>query len=693
MARFTIFLLLCTALLAAAPARADSAPRLRVVVVLDSSGSMTKNDPDLLARLAARLLVDLSDQRDEVTLIRFGTDARVVARGKGGSPALASALDQVTPDEKCTDYALGLERAGGAFAGAPAKGERRLVVFLTDGKLEPAKDGGKLCADFEKAAAADRSAIESAVLKPADRLAQSKAKVFVVGLGKAFDSAQRSRALLEEVARRTGGRFLRATTAEQVPEFFTDVFAALVGAPVFKPAPAANVSFDVPPDAAQLHVVILNDDAAPRFDVTGPGGAFPFGKPASEARGPVVRLERGNRKRGYALYWLEKPSPGTLRVSGGQGSLRVWAIADVGTSLAVHGLPDVLPETKAPTGRVSLATRNGKPVHRESEFMRQVTFEVQVDDGPARAIRAVGDETSFELGRLAPRDAPYTLTVRASHAEGFLQVDEVKKSLRVIHQIPLSLSVSPIAFDTMAEPGTIATATARVTAPDALPAEITVQLALADDVARHDLRFEPAELRFGPGKPEPAEIRVSFADPESLRSTDRRYDTRLTLTVSDAQSALISGDKRFSAPVQGTLRAWTLSRWLKEYRTELIIALLALLALIWAVGRAVARKFPPKARIHYQELGEPFASDSAIKRHARRGAYRSARFGFPLSKKAKPLVTVISTGSAFEIRPERGTTVYCTTPTGEEERRAPFRGRFDERYRLGDRYEIWLTRI
>ena len=57
--RFVAFLW-AALLLCSATARAESPARLRVVVVLDTSLSMKQNDPDQLARLAARLLVDLA---------------------------------------------------------------------------------------------------------------------------------------------------------------------------------------------------------------------------------------------------------------------------------------------------------------------------------------------------------------------------------------------------------------------------------------------------------------------------------------------------------------------------------------------------------------------------------------------------------------------------------------------------------
>ncbi len=684
--------------LGAAPARAAPPTRLNVVVVLDVSLSMRDNDPDYLARLAARLLSDLTDARDKVTLVSFGSGAKkILSAGGDAHDALQKALDGVVPADKCTDYASGLGAAAAELSGPQPAGERRLVVFLTDGEYHPAKDPAEGCTPatrFEnpKLADEDRARFEKGVLDAASRLSAAHAKVFVVGLGGAFDKAKRSRALLDEVAKRTGGRFLAATSADRVPELFTDVFATLVGAPVFKPAPAGVVSIDVPPDAEQLHLVARVDDPSGGVEVTRGGTKLPFGKPANQVSGPTLRLERGKRPRGYAVVWLGKPDPGVieLRPTSSKGPLAVWAIADVGTSLRIEKLPAVVPETASLSGLVALRSGQGKPVARDPSYLGKVTFHVELAGSPPRALPAAGRETAaFDFGKLAPRAAPYVLSARAEHEEGFLQVEPVKLEVRVIHQIPLAVELTPLAFDTMAEPGVVARVTARVVAPAKLPADVRLDLVLPED-ARKDLRVEPPTLAFGPERREQV-LSFSFAEPESLRGTDRRYRGELAAVVSAEQQGLVSAGVRWTAPVDGTLRAWTLGRWLREYRWQLGLGLGVLWLLLWLLGRALAAKFPPKARIHHMEVGEPFESDSLIKRHARRGAYRSARFRFPLGKKAKPLVSFVATGSGFEVRPEGA----AVTELGIEpatEKRQPFRGSWEQRYRLGDRYEVWLTR-
>ncbi|MEZ4226726.1 MAG: VWA domain-containing protein [Polyangiaceae bacterium] len=696
--RLLLLVVAVLSLLVSASASAASPARLRVVLVLDASLSMKQNDPDLLARLAARLVTDLSDPRDELTLVSFGTEAKSLVSSAGGKPeALMSVLDGLTPSESCTDYAKGLDAAARAFQGPRPGGERRLVVFLTDGEYHPARAGEARCeaaTRFENAKLAeeDRKAFSDRVSRAAEDLARRGAKVFVVGLGAGFEKAERSRALLSSVTKRTGGKVLVASAADRVPELFADVFAALVGSPVDKPAPATSVGFTVPPDTERLHLVARTDSSSLPVEFKGPAGAvFPFGKSATDARGPALRLESGKRRRGYALWHVERPTPGryTLARSEGSGPLRVWALYDVGTTLRIEDLPEAVADGAPLHGQVALRSGRGKPITWPAEYLSKVRFAVKLGDKRVELTPTSSGAQRFDFPGLPPRDAPYIVEASAEHAEGFLAVDPTRHAFRVVHRIPLALEVTPLQFDTMAEPGPRASFSVRVKAPERVPVPVSFTVSTTDASAGADLQFEPAELTFGPDARE-ATVQVSFKDPEALRWEDRRYSGKVVLEPTASTAPLLTGDKQFTGPLDGVLRSWTLRRWLEEHWGKLSLGIGLLLLLIWLVGRAVASKFPPKARIHYLELDAPFENDSLIKRHARHGAYRSAKFGFPLGKKAKKLLFVVAKGRGFELQPERGTELRRIDGTEGSSR--PQQGAWDSHYRLGDRFEIWLTR-
>lgn len=698
--RWLAALVLVAAAAVALPAPGAESARLRVVLVLDASGSMKKNDPDLLARLAAKLLVDLADARDRVTVVSFGSSGRALRSASGADrAALFGAIEQVGRDEECTDYASGLEAAAAELRGPPAAGERRLVLFLTDGQLEPAGGDKKGCARFESAPETERRDAADRVFSAAQKLARARAKVYAVGLGDKLAGARHSRELLEELSRRTGGRFVAARRAEQLPEFFAGIFAALVGAPVSKHQGPEVLRFRVPADAGQMHVVVPTDDPALRVELGHAGQSWPFGKPFDAQRGPELRVESGRVRRGYIVLWLREPAAGDyeLRRTAGSAPLRAWVISDVGLSLRIESVGAVVPETEPPLVRVALRSRGGKPVPLDAEFLRKVTFSVELAGQPATRVSAGGrDAIELRAPKLAPRADPYLVRASAEHAEGFLSVDPAEHRFRVIHQVPLELDDGfSISFDTMAEEGPIplsAPAVVRVRSPAELPTELEVRLELPEGSMRQDLRFEPTSVRFGPGKPREVPLTVTFADPRALRSVDRSYEGALGLGLSPDHAKLVSGKQRWSIAVHGTVRSWTLGRWLSEYRWQLGIGTLLLLLAIWGVGRAVARDFPKKARIHYVEVGQSFESDSLIRRFARKGAYRSARLAYPLGKRAKKLVSFVSTGAGFEVRPEKGVPVTLVGDPDTSERRTPFRGAWEQRYRLGDRWDVWLTR-
>ncbi len=610
-----------------------------------------------------------------------------------------SALDALTPDESCTDYARGLSAAAAEFQGPRPAGERRLVVFLTDGEYHPARADEDRCkADtrFENPRLGDddRKSFAERVTRAAGDLSRRGAKVFVVGLGSGFDKAERSKALLSKVAQGTGGRLLVASSADRVPELFTDIFAALVGSPVDKPPASASVLLNVPPDTERLQLVVRTDSAdLPVAFANEDGAAFPFGKTAAAARGPAFRVETGRKRRGYAVWSVDAPSPGryTLARTSPGSALNVWALYDVGTALRIEKVAEALADGSKVTGVVALRSRHGKAIAWPGSYVDKLSFSVSVDGKPRPMRPDKSGAATFEFPALPPRAAPYAIEATARHDEGFLEVDPVKLEFRVVHRIPLSLSIDPVAFDSMAEPGTLTTCKVRVKSPAALPVPVTLQLSASDENTRQDLRFEPASVSFGPDARE-AEIRVSFADPEALRWEDKRYGGQLTFSPNADTAPLLSGDAAFSTPVNGTLKSWTLKRWLEEHWGKLAIGLALLWLLLFVIGRAVASKFPPKARIRYVELESPFENDSLIKRYARHGAFRSARFSFPLGKKAKKLVTFTAKGRGFVLEGEAGTPVTRVSQEDALPSRGSQTGVWDERYRLGDRYEVWLTR-
>lgn len=678
------FLVLCPRWAQAAEAR------LRVVLVLDASGSMAANDPQRLVRTAAKMLSDLADERDHVTVLSFGSSVKRLGAKPGSEhDALRAAINTLGRNESCTDYAQALEAAAGNFDDAPGK-ERRVVLFLTDGRFEPLTEKGN-CGGWDTASDEQREPIQERIDRSVSKLKERKARVFTIALGRAPATAPRSAALLRQVAASTSGRFVQARRPRDVPTIFANIFGALVGAPVLQQSLVAGggpMRFDIPGGASGVHVVLVpeqpNDLKALRLEKD--GKALTMEPP---------RLERSS---GYSLARV-KGGSGSYRLQGNvRGRVEVLVVPDVGLALRFEGIRDVIPLGEALRGKVALRTRSGEPVRLARDFLKQVRFSVTLNSekmGSEKLFEAAPGSTGaarFDAGARAK--GRYQIHARVHHRLGFLDVKGLRKSFRVEPRFNMAIATETLRFDTMAETGQVAAATLELKLPKDLPTNVPVRFVLPKEAAKL-LLVTPARFEFKPGGARMLRLALTWKNPEQLRGHSQRFEQPLSVVPDPAREGLLVGEKRWQVPVSGRLRAWTWRRYVDEYRWQLAGALAFLLLVLWLIGRAVARKFPAKARVHYREVGIDFASDSLIKRFAKHGAFRSATFSFPLGKNARPLVTFVATGARFEVHPKPGQPLSIEDellPPEEREKTEPFAGVWDQPYRLGDTYVVWLSR-
>ncbi len=120
-----------------------AAPRtgLDVALIIDSTGSMTSNDPGGLRKNAAKALVDIAQPGDKIAIIAFNTGAYRLAALTAIKPGteqqlvkaeLRRAIDFVGQDGN-TDLNAGLN-AGFSELLSDTTNQRRAAVFLTDGE-------------------------------------------------------------------------------------------------------------------------------------------------------------------------------------------------------------------------------------------------------------------------------------------------------------------------------------------------------------------------------------------------------------------------------------------------------------------------------------------------------------------------------------------------------------------------------
>jgi uncharacterized protein YegL len=175
----------------------DSDLPLALAIVLDISGSMQEGDTLGKAKAAATSLVANLRPSDQVSVIAFADEVRIV--------------QPLTSDRSAATAAIAGLRVAGATAlydavvqaskvAAGSSAARRAVVLLSDGEEsgEPHRYGR------------------------ADSLAAADTPFYVIGVGTDVDEAY-----LKQLARRSGGRYFSAIGPTDVPNVYADLEAFL----------------------------------------------------------------------------------------------------------------------------------------------------------------------------------------------------------------------------------------------------------------------------------------------------------------------------------------------------------------------------------------------------------------------------------------------------------------------------------
>ncbi len=189
--------------------------QLDVVLLIDASGSMLKTDSQNLRYEGAKLLLSFLGEGDRLAVVQFAGSAKVVTalesftapRGRD----VASALQSIAAEGQFTDIAEGLKLSASLLEGAPRPGSQRIIVLLSDGKMEP----------DPKVAPAFARTLEL-VHDVLPELKAKETKVFTLSFSEGADKT-----LLGEVAAATDGLTWFTQSAEDVHKSFAELFLAV----------------------------------------------------------------------------------------------------------------------------------------------------------------------------------------------------------------------------------------------------------------------------------------------------------------------------------------------------------------------------------------------------------------------------------------------------------------------------------
>lgn len=202
---------------------------------------MKKTDPRSYRKEAAKLFISLLSKNDRIGIMSFGDAPTVLMPLTMNSPqnraALISAVNGVSSKELTTDITGAVRTGFEQIRTAP--GNKKVLVMLSDGKIDLGSS------------AKDQASFQ-ALQQLLPELPKTDVKLFTVAFTGESDSA-----LLEDMARKTGGFFRFAKTDKDVHVIFTSIFEKLKSPDT---VPLEGDSFTIDRDVREATVIITRQD-------------------------------------------------------------------------------------------------------------------------------------------------------------------------------------------------------------------------------------------------------------------------------------------------------------------------------------------------------------------------------------------------------------------------------------------------
>ena len=200
-----------------------------VILVLDNSGSMKKNDPGFLASKAVHEFLSSLDDDSRVAVIIFDQSVRVVVPlteiTEESRPAILNSIEKLDYKGLYTDSPAAIEKAIYDLKNNGRENAKKLIVFMTDGIV----DTGNVNRDVEKSRWLQQDLAAGA--------ADAEIQIFSIAFTDEADFQ-----LIQALAQRTGGEYYRALKPEDLQNVFTQVHTIINKVPepepeIITPAP------------------------------------------------------------------------------------------------------------------------------------------------------------------------------------------------------------------------------------------------------------------------------------------------------------------------------------------------------------------------------------------------------------------------------------------------------------------------
>ena len=276
------------------------------VLVMDSSGSMAKNDPNKLRVPAAKMFMSLLGEQDRIGLISFSDNGypvlHLTAPGPKTDARILASADRVSSKGVYTNLYAALEKGLAMLEKESQEGQEQMLVLMSDGKM----DVGDTDEDWALTQKLQGELLQSARARGI--------KVYTIAFTEASDVD-----LMKEMANETGALFKLANTDQDLHEVFSAIFESAKDPDML---PIEGDEFVVDASIEEVTIVASKEREDVRIFLQSPQGK----QLSSDDAGDNIKWFMSHH---FDMITLSDPEPGTWKLLYTGGRNRAYIVTNM----------------------------------------------------------------------------------------------------------------------------------------------------------------------------------------------------------------------------------------------------------------------------------------------------------------------------------------------------------------------------
>ncbi|MFQ5642925.1 MAG: VWA domain-containing protein [Thiogranum sp.] len=355
--------LACLLLLLAAslaPGAVAAGGGVDAVLVMDSSGSMAKNDPGKLRVPAAKMFMSLLGEEDRIGLISFSDNGypvlHLTAPGPQNNARILASADKVSSRGVYTNLHAALAKGLAMLEKEGQEGQEKMLVLMSDGKM----DVGDTDEDWSLTKKLQGELLQSA--------RERGVKVYTIAFTEASDVE-----LLKEVAGETGALFKLARTDQDLHEVFSAIFESAKDPDML---PIEGGEFVVDASIEEVTIVASKEREDVRIYLQTPQGR----KLDSDAADDGIKWFVSHH---FDMITLARPEPGTWKLLYTGGRNRAYIVTNMSLN---HNPQNPNLEVGKDMVLETWLEQDGELLNREA-VLTNTRFEMEIQDPNGATVR------------------------------------------------------------------------------------------------------------------------------------------------------------------------------------------------------------------------------------------------------------------------------------------------------------------